>query len=117
MAQITLASIRAAADAKYGSFDVILDEHNTVSLLHPIRLSKEKRAELTSVADVPEGEDEADIEDRLVGIIRAVTSETGATKLLEAISPEGHPDLAILSDVVSGYMESQKVGEASASQD
>lgn len=114
MSKITLASINESLEAIYGSFEVELDESNTVVLLHPIRLSKEKRDALAEAGNITE--DEEDVEGHLVGIIRAAAeSDAGADKLIAALSPRGYPDLAALGNVVAAYMEDQKVGEASAS--
>lgn len=121
MAKITLSTIRDAVEAKYGSFEIELDENNTVVLLHPVRLSPEQRKALSESAKVDEveGEDEeGDVAERLLSVVRAVAATpTAYDKLIEACSPNGFVDLGILSEVIKDYMESQKVGEASASQD
>lgn len=120
MASITLDSIRDAIDAKYGSYDIELGD-TIVSLLNPLRLSPEARKALgeVSLGKDDESEDDGDAEEhiqKLVDIVQIVAATPKqANDLIKALSPYGYVDVAMLSHVVSEYMEQQKVGEASAS--
>lgn len=120
MAKITLSTIRQAVESKFGAYEVELGENDVVTLLHPFRLSPEARAEMSALGEKEEGESEdtESVITQFIGIIR-ITAETTAQaeKLVEALSPRGYVDAALLTEVVGGYLESQKVGEASASQD
>ncbi len=120
MSVVTLDSIRAAAEAKYGSHDIALSETETVRLLNPLRLSKEKRAELTALqaelsgVDTEDAEAVADLDqvDIFERMIRCVAENARlGEKLVEVIGG----DLAILAEVIGGYSEGTQVGEASAS--
>lgn len=123
MSTITLDSIRAAAEAKYGSYVI---EDLGVTLLNPIRLPRERRDELIALSSDISKDDEEETEEasseaqekQLTKIIELVAATPEqANKLIAWVSTEGYIDLGILEVIVSGYMESQKVGEASASQD
>lgn len=126
MAKITLDSIREAAEAKYGTYTIELDDNgNVVELLHPIRLSETARRELVAVQESSreggEGEEEgadADAQvDRFLSTLRIVTATPHQFELLQlALSPRGYPDLGLIAEVVAGWMKDQKVGEASPSQ-
>lgn len=121
MAKITLSTIKSAVEAKFGSYVIDLEDgHDPVELLHPIRLSDAKRLELTEVAgsDDDDEADEGDVVERFTQILETVTAtEAQHQRLLQALSPNGHIDLGILTEVVQGYLEDQRVGEASPSQD
>jgi len=115
---ITLDSIRAAADAKYGSFDIELTDGSVTKLLNPLRLTEQARAELKTVSGqlsaAAEAESTEDVDQVALfeNAIRVV-SETPAQadKLLTAVGG----DLAILAEIFAGYGEGTQVGEASAS--
>lgn len=108
----SLDDIRKAAEAKYGSTDIELPDGKVCSLVNPLRLSKEKRAELVSMQDKMD-ESGADQFDILADAIRLVaTSKSKAEALIEAADG----DLTILVEVFSNYTSSTQVGEASASQ-
>ncbi|ATI18800.1 tail assembly chaperone [Streptomyces phage Diane] len=111
MATFSLDSIRAAAEAKYGSTDIELGDGFTTRLLNPLRLPKEKRAELLKIQDKLDGSD--DQEAVLAEAIHLVAeNETAASKLLEAVGS----DLALLAQIFATYSEGAQVGEASASE-
>ncbi|MER6314623.1 phage tail assembly protein [Streptomyces sp. NPDC001581] len=110
MASYSLDAIRAAAEARYGSTDIELDG-DTVRLLNPLRLRKEKRAELTQLQDHMSGED-ADQEELLSQAIRLVAEHPkAADKLLTEING----DLAVLAEIFDAYGRGTQAGEASAS--
>ncbi|MFF3017116.1 phage tail assembly protein [Streptomyces sp. NPDC057939] len=110
MASYSLDAIRAAAEARYGSTDIELDG-DTVRLLNPLRLRKEKRTELTQLQDHMSGED-ADQEELLSQAIRLVAEHPkAADKLLTAING----DLAVLAEIFDRYGKGTQAGEASAS--
>ena len=104
----TLDSIRAAAEAKYGSYDIDIDGTTTCRLLNPLRLSKENRDALqaTQTALEAEGADQAVIMAEAIRLVAATPSQAEA--LLGAV--EG--DLAILAQIFQGYSEGTQAGEA-----
>ncbi|MFJ3907466.1 phage tail assembly protein [Streptomyces vinaceus] len=110
MASYSLDAIRAAAEARYGSTDIELGD-DTVRLLNPLRLRKEKRTKLTQLQDRMSGED-ADQEELLSEAIRLVAEHPkAADKLLTAIGG----DLAVLAEIFDAYGRGTQAGEASAS--
>ncbi|QPB09845.1 tail assembly chaperone [Streptomyces phage Sentinel] len=112
MATFSLDNIRAAAEAKYGSTDIELGDGFTARLLNPLRLPKEKRAELLKIQDKLDGED-VDQELVLADAIRLVAeNEKAAEKLLAEVGS----DLAVLAQIFATYSEGAQVGEASASE-
>lgn len=113
MASFSLDDIREAADLKYASTDIALGDGETVVMVNPLRLSKEKRKELMSIQDIIDGEEEIDQEDVLRNAIRLVSEDEGpAEKLIELVGD----DLGVLAEIFSKYTEKNQVGEASASQ-
>ncbi|UFD97954.1 tail assembly chaperone [Streptomyces phage Pablito] len=111
MAQFSLDDIRAAADAKYGSTDIKVNETTTVSLLNPLRLPKAKRDELSSIQDKMDA-DGADQEALLAGAIVLVADHP---KKGEALVKAVNGDLAVLAQIFETYSKGAQVGEASAS--
>ncbi|MEV4642773.1 phage tail assembly protein [Actinoplanes sp. NPDC049548] len=113
MSNFTLDDIRAAAEAKYGSTDIALDETTTVRLLNPLRLSKENRTALIAVQEKMR-DDDADQETLLSEAIGLIAeSPAKAKKLLSAVGG----DLAVLAEIFTAYSEGTQAGEASASRD
>ncbi|ATI18880.1 tail assembly chaperone [Streptomyces phage SqueakyClean] len=111
MAAFTLDAIRAAADAKYGSTDIELNEKTTVHLLNPLRLPKEKRAELSSLQEEME-KDGADQEELLAkAIVLVADHPKKGEELIKAVNG----DLALLAEIFETYGKGAQVGEASAS--
>jgi len=114
---VTLDSIRAAANAKYGSYDIAVDESTTVKLRNPLRLSKDERATLRELqerinAEPEEGQEAEDQGDLMAEAIRLVADhKPSANKMLREIGD----DLAVLVQIFEGYIEGAQVGEASAS--
>jgi hypothetical protein len=112
MAVFSLDSIRAAAEAKYGSTDIELADDFVVRLLNPLRLPKEKRAELLKIQEKLDGDD-ADQEQVLADAIRLIAeNEKAAEKLLAEVGS----DLAVLAQIFASYSDGTQVGEASASE-
>ncbi|MEU6572289.1 phage tail assembly protein [Streptomyces sp. NPDC046805] len=112
MAVFSLDNIRAAAEAKYGSTDIELGDGFVARLLNPLRLPKEKRAELLKIQEKLDGDD-ADQEQVLADAIRLVAeNDTAGEKLLDAVGS----DLAVLAQIFASYSEGTQVGEASASE-
>jgi hypothetical protein len=112
MANFSLDSIRAAAEAKYGSTDIELGDGFVVRLLNPLRLPKEKRAELLKIQEKLDGDD-VDQELVLADAVRLVAdNEKAAEKLLSEVGS----DLAVLAQIFATYSEGTQVGEASASE-
>ncbi|MCY0921663.1 MULTISPECIES: phage tail assembly protein [Streptomyces] len=107
MASYSLDAIRDAAEARYGSTDIELND-DTIRLLNPLRLSKAARSELTQLQDRMGGED-ADQEELLSEAIRLVAEHPkAATKLLTAING----DLAVLAEIFDAYGRGTQAGEA-----
>ncbi|MET8111180.1 phage tail assembly protein [Streptomyces prasinus] len=110
MASYTLDDIRTAADAKYSSTDITVDEKTTVHLLNPLRLSKEKRAELVALQDRLDSDDKGvDQQEVLAEAIRLVADHPKkADVLLSAVGD----DLALLAQIFETYGKGAQVGEA-----
>lgn len=113
---ITLDSIRAAADAKYGSFDIELTDGSVTKLLNPLRLHEDARAELKVVSGLlanstedTESVDQVDLFQRAIRCVAETPAQAEA--LLTAVGR----DLAILAEIFAGYGEGTQAGEASAS--
>lgn len=115
---ITLDSIRAAAEAKYGSYDIALTDDTTVNLLNPLRLPKERRDELTALqkelTEASEAEDAASV-DQFAIFARMVNTVAKSPAQAEALLAAIDGDLAVLAEIVRGYGKSTQQGEASAS--
>ncbi|MFF7800252.1 phage tail assembly protein [Streptomyces olivaceus] len=111
MASFTLDNIRAAADAKYGSTDIEVDEKTTVHLLNPLRLPKEKREKLMNLQDEmdKEGSDQEQVISDAIRLVADHPKKAGI--LLDQIGG----DLAVLAQLFETYGKGAQVGEASAS--
>lgn len=108
---ITLDAIRAAADAKYGSYDIVLsDPTNPVRLLNPLRLSEQNRAALLDLQkSMKDEDDDRDQSVIFAEMIRIVAETPGqADALLAAVGS----DLGVLATIVTNYSEGTQVGEA-----
>jgi len=112
MAKFTLDNIRQAAQAKYGSTDIELDDGFTVKLLNPLRLTKARRTELQGLQARLE-EEGADQEEILYATVRLVAQNEHAAERLSADVGE---DLTVLVEIFRNYSEGTHAGEASASQ-
>ena len=107
----TLDSIRAAVEAKYGSYDLEYAEGKVLRLLNAIRVDKARRQTLMDMQDKLK-ETDADQVQLLSDCIRAV-AESGkvADDFLKVVGT----DLAVLIEVFNAYGAATQVGEASAS--
>lgn len=105
----SLDDIRTAADAKYASTDITLDDGTLVVLVNPLRLPKEKRAALTAIQERIDG-DKGEEQDALLAEALTVICETTAqsTALLEELNG----DLALLATVFESYAKGTQAGEA-----
>ncbi|MEU9057835.1 phage tail assembly protein [Streptomyces sp. NPDC048430] len=109
MTTFSLDDIRSAADAKYGSTDIQIDDKTTVVLRNPLRLSKAERDELGSLQDKLDGDEALDQADVLADAIRLVAKDKKiAEKLIDSIGG----DLALLAQVFSTYSKGTQAGEA-----
>jgi hypothetical protein len=109
MANFSLDDIRAAAEKKYGATVIDLGGE-TITLLNPLRVSKENREELLAL----EREDDLDVEDSTKRALELMVKSPGDYKRL--ISHFGG-DLGMLATIMETHTASAQVGEASASQD
>ncbi|WP_394615882.1 phage tail assembly protein [Lentzea sp. JNUCC 0626] len=115
MSSFSLDDIRAAADRKYGSTDITVED-TTVRLLNPLRMKKAQRDKLIGVQkEMEAGTDEAEDVDQVAVFqqaLRIVAQTPAQAKLLiDAIGD----DLGVLAEVFERYTEGQSVGEASSS--
>jgi hypothetical protein len=108
---ITLDTIRQAAEAKYGSTDIELASGEVVKLLNPLRMPKSRRDALRALQDRLGGDD-AD-QEALLGEALGLVAETPgkAKKLVGEIGG----DLAVLAEVFGQYTTGTQAGEASPS--
>lgn len=114
MASFQLDDIRAAAEAKYGSYDIMDGDNVLVSLLNPLKLDKQRREELAALQEEFSSEDtEIEQEEYFARVIRLVAdSKRGADALLRMVGK----DLTVLATILTQYREHTQVGEASDSQ-
>src|SRR4051812_37167972 len=109
MSTFSLDDIRAAAEAKYGSTDIALDQDTMVRLLNPLRLNRENRLALMTVQEQLRADD-ADQETLLSQAVTLIAeSPTTARKLLDAVGG----DLAVLAEIFAAYSKGTQAGEAS----
>lgn len=107
MATFSLDDIRAAADAKYGSTDIQLDEKTTVVLRNPLRLSKAERDELAKLQGSLDGD--SDQSEVLGNALRLVAKDKKiAEKLIDTVGD----DLALLAQLFATYSKGTQAGEA-----
>ena len=110
MANFSLDDIRAAAEKKYGATVIDLDDGASITLLNPLRVSKENREELLAL----EKEEDLDVEDSTKRALELMVKSPGDYKRL--ITNFGD-DLGMLATIMETHTASSQVGEASASQD
>ncbi|WP_144721243.1 MULTISPECIES: phage tail assembly protein [unclassified Cellulosimicrobium] len=105
---LSLADIKAAADAKYGHKPITLEDGTTVTLVNPLRLSKDARNVLkgTSARLKEEGADEFEV--LADALIAAAKTKTEGKKLVASLDN----DVAYAMGVFQGYMEEVQAGEA-----
>ncbi|MFI2673991.1 phage tail assembly protein [Streptomyces albidoflavus] len=111
MASFTLDSIRAAAEAKYGSTDIDMPG-GPVRLLNPLRLGGKAREKLKGLQDrlTDEAEDQEVLMEETIRLV--AESHPAAERLLKEVGG----DLAVLAEIFERYSEGAQVGEASPSQ-
>ena len=111
--QITLDDIRAAAEAKYGSYVIVEDGHK-IELRNVMRLSADARDRISALQDEMQGEDLQRPQEEILAEFLAIlcATEGQAKKLTEAVGG----DLAIMSIIFDGYTEATQLGEAEPSQ-
>lgn len=111
MATISLEEIQSDAQERYG--DLVIDTGDDALVLrNALRLSKEARAELFSLFDKrDENEDAAaeDIEDVFDDVLRLVASKAHAAKLLKYDAPTK-------AVIFERYTQATQAGEASSSE-
>lgn len=108
---LTLDSIRAAAEAKYGSTDIDLGDGQIVRLLNPLRLPKERRDALMAAQDKLNGDDA----DQAAVLTETLTLVAETPKQAEALLSAVGDDLGVLAAIMEEYGAKTQVGEASAS--
>lgn len=122
MANFTLDDIRTAADKKFGSCDIEISDGETVVLLNPLRLNKDRRTKLLALQDKMSSDKDDEDEDKEEHDIEAILDEcillvaekpALGKKLLKEIGE----DLAVKMGVFEKFMGGTEVGEASPSQD
>ena len=112
--KITLDSIRQSIETKYVTYDIDRGGGDIVSLRNPLRMPQSERSALVDIQKAMSDEN-ADTEETLREMIRLVAADIhAANRLLADIA--GPDEMAILTEVITGYMESQEVGEASPSE-
>lgn len=121
--KFTLADIHAAADAKYGSFDIELDEERTLVLANPLRLTKAERKALTALSDRDESEPDEktgateEDEDATIERMREIIRIAGRrSPLCDELFDALGEDVTLIMTVVESYFEGVQAGEASPSQ-
>lgn len=107
---ITLDFIREAADKEYGGFPVNVDDGPEISLTNPLRMPKEKRAELTSL-DAEAFEDPIDYFEAAFAV---ASSKAEAKRIRKAL---GDDDATLYATLFKLYTKGVELGEASPSQD
>ena len=111
--QVTLADIFAAAEQKYGDYEIT---DYDVKLRPLLRLSAAERDELQALTTAPE-EDAEDVEPRKIEdqlreiILLVADNKVGAEKLLEAVGER----LDVLTTIQQNWMEKTQAGEAQPS--
>lgn len=111
----TLDDIRAAADKKYGSTDIPLDEERTLHLVNVLQLPKEDRKKLKAVQSDLDAEkaEENDDEDAQVEMLRnAIRIIAKEKALAEELFTALGDNLAYLAVIFDRYTEGTEAGEA-----
>lgn len=106
---LTLDDIRAAADKKYGSYPVTVDDGGEIALTNPLRMKKEVRDELTKL----KSDDFDDIIDYFEATFAKASSEAEAKRIRKAFGE----DPALYATLFELYSDGVELGEASPSQD
>ncbi len=111
MPNVTLADIRAAADAKYGPFVIDLGDNTTgVTLTNALRLDKDARASLQAqLAELRSPG--ADAEAVLRSIFETIATPDDVARIYAATGGE----TILLVELLNAYGKGTQVGEASSS--
>jgi len=119
--KFTFAALRKAADLKYGSFDLEIEDGVVTKLKSPLRISDERRAhvkslikQLGALAEAEDDENDEGADDEAQGLYSDFLLTVGdehTVKLLELIGD----DLALLMTLFEQYQERMSLGEASTS--
>lgn len=116
MPSIKLSDIQAAADKKYGDFEVHLPDNEIVSFAPALRLPKAQRRQLAAALNIQkraEVDDDADIYDVYRDVFRISARQThGFDKLTEVIGD----DPAIWEELANEFLAVTEAGEASPSE-
>ena len=106
---LTLDDIRGAADKKFGAFPIDIDEAGTIELVNPLRMTKERRDQLSEL----KADDFDDIIDYFEASFALASSEAEAARIREALGEEP----ALYAVLFESYSSGVELGEASPSQD
>ena len=115
MPSINLSDIQAAADKKYGDFEVHLPDNEIVSFAPALRLPKEARRKLGAALDIEaraKVENEDDLFDIYKDIFRISAKQSDGFARLEAAVGD---DPAIWEELTDAFMKDTQAGEASPS--
>lgn len=113
---VTLDDIRAAAEAKYGSYTIQLDSTTSITLRNAMRLPKKERDALGELQKrINDAEDINDI-DALIEAVKDALSVIAQEKpLAERLIAEIGDDLPILMQIFAAWSEATMGPEASPS--
>jgi hypothetical protein len=105
---ITLDSLRATVENKYGSTVIDLGD-GEVELVNALRLGKKQRKALAEIA----ADAELDVEERFGKLISVVAATPGQAKiLLDRVDG----DVPLLATIIETYTKGTQAGEASPSE-
>jgi hypothetical protein len=112
MPSITLNDIQTAADKKFGDFELVLPNGETVSFIPALRLPKETRRKIGKAFDVEarakiEGNDD-DIFDIYKDVFRICERRTGDFDKLEAVVGD---DPAVWQELSDNFLNDTQAGE------
>lgn len=114
MPSIKLSDIQAAADKKFGDFEIHLPDGTIVSFVPALRLPKEKRRKLRDAFDIEaraaEVNNDDDLYDVYKDVFRASGRQADAFTKLEAVVGD---DPAIWEELTREFMQDTQAGESS----
>ena len=116
--RVTLADIRAAADKKYGDYEIDLGDGRILKLRNALRLPEQQRDQLMALLNQLNAARNTETQDLgvMVGLIRdMVRFVADSPHLAEQLLSTVGDDLGVLMELVMGYMEVATPGEASPS--
>jgi len=113
MPSITLNDIQSAADKKFGDFEVVLPDGETVTFIPALRLPKETRRKLGKAFDIEaraaeEGNDD-DMFDVYKDVFRITQRHAGDFDKLEKAVGD---DPAVWEELSTSFMQDTQAGEA-----